>query len=82
MKKTTPKGGRKQPRTSAGRKAAPAPREKVMAKPRYSFPIVGLGASAGGLEALEQFLRHVPKNCGLGFVVVQHLDPNHKGIMV
>src|SRR5277367_6241611 len=47
-----------------------------------SFPIVGLGASAGGLEALEQFLSHVPKACGLGFVVVQHLDPTHKGILV
>jgi len=50
--------------------------------PGRSFPIVGLGASAGGLEALEQFLGHVPKDCGLGFVVVQHLDPTHKGILV
>jgi len=47
-----------------------------------AFSIVGLGASAGGLEALEQFLSHVPKASGLGFVVVQHLDPTHKGIMV
>jgi two-component system CheB/CheR fusion protein len=46
-----------------------------------SFPIVGLGASAGGLEALEQFIAHVPKNCGLGFVIVQHLDPTHKGML-
>src|SRR5512133_2546389 len=45
------------------------------------FPIVGIGASAGGLEALEQFLRHVPKGCGMAFVIVQHLDPTHKGIM-
>ena len=45
------------------------------------FPIVGLGASAGGLEALEQFLRHVPEDSGMAFVVVQHLDPTHKGIM-
>nr|MBW4055607.1 chemotaxis protein CheB [Pseudomonadota bacterium] len=45
------------------------------------FPIVGIGASAGGLEALEQFLRHVPEKCGLAFVIVQHLDPTHKGIM-
>lgn len=45
------------------------------------FPIVGIGASAGGLEALEQFLRHVPEGCGLAFVIVQHLDPTHKGIM-
>ena len=46
-----------------------------------SFPIVGIGASAGGLEALEQFLRHAPEACGLAFVIVQHLDPTHKGIM-
>ena len=45
------------------------------------FPIVGLGASAGGLEALEQFFRQVPADSGLAFVVVQHLDPTHKGIL-
>ncbi len=45
------------------------------------FPIVGIGASAGGLEALEQFLGHVPENSGVAFVIVQHLDPTHKGIM-
>ncbi len=45
------------------------------------FPIVGLGASAGGLEALEQFFRQVPADTGLAFVVVQHLDPTHKGIL-
>ena len=36
--------------------------------------IVGLGASAGGLEALEQFLANVPVGSGLAYVVVQHLD--------
>jgi len=46
-----------------------------------SFPIVGIGASAGGLEALEQFFQNVPKKCGIAFVVIQHLDPNHVGIM-
>ena len=45
------------------------------------FPIAGIGASAGGLEALEQFLRHVPEASGMAFVIVQHLDPTHKGIM-
>ncbi len=45
------------------------------------FPIVGIGASAGGLEALEQFLGHVPESSGMAFVIVQHLDPTHKGIM-
>ena len=46
-----------------------------------SFPIVGIGASAGGLEALELFLSRVPKNSGLAFVIVQHLDPTRQGIM-
>lgn len=45
------------------------------------FPIVGIGASAGGLEAIEQFLRQVPAASGMAFVIVQHLDPTHKGIM-
>ena len=45
------------------------------------FPIVGIGASAGGLEALEQFFRSVPDASGLAYAVVQHLDPTHKGIL-
>ena len=45
------------------------------------FPIVGIGASAGGLEALEQFFENMPKDCGMAFVVVQHLDPTHIGVM-
>jgi two-component system, chemotaxis family, CheB/CheR fusion protein len=49
---------------------------------RTAFPIVGLGASAGGLEALELFLKNVPPASGLAYVVVQHLDPTHKGILV
>ncbi|MFZ2170320.1 MAG: chemotaxis protein CheB [Methylococcaceae bacterium] len=44
-------------------------------------PIIGIGASAGGLEALDVFLSHVPLASGLSFVVIQHLDPTHKGIM-
>ncbi|MCU0809354.1 MAG: hypothetical protein MUC53_16110, partial [Candidatus Contendobacter sp.] len=49
--------------------------------PPQAFPIIGIGASAGGLEALEQFLRHVPEDSGMAFVIVQHLDPTHRGIM-
>lgn len=45
------------------------------------FLIVGIGASAGGLDALEQFLRHLPAGNGMAFVIVQHLDPTHKGIL-
>ena len=45
------------------------------------FPIVGIGASAGGLEAISQFLSAVPVNSGLAFVVVQHLDPKQVGLL-
>jgi two-component system CheB/CheR fusion protein len=41
------------------------------------FPIVGVGASAGGLEALSELLAHLPAKTGMAFVLVQHLDPTH-----
>ena len=43
--------------------------------------IAGIGASAGGLESLEQFFRAMPSDTGLAFVVVQHLSPDHKSLM-
>ncbi|MDD2898137.1 MAG: chemotaxis protein CheB [Desulfuromonadaceae bacterium] len=54
----------------------------TVAKPQKvgtDFPIVGIGTSAGGLEALELFLSHVPRDCRMAFVVIQHLLPNHTG---
>jgi two-component system CheB/CheR fusion protein len=49
---------------------------------RSSFPIVGVGASAGGLEALDQFLRNVPDEWDAAFVIVQHHDPAHGHMLV
>ena len=66
----TPKKPTKNPKASSSEKTGPV-----------TFPIAGIGASAGGLEALEQFLRQVPELCGIAFVIIQHLDPTHKGIM-
>ena len=43
--------------------------------------IVGIGASAGGLEALQQFFQHMPGNSGLSYVVIQHLSPDYKSLM-
>lgn len=60
-----------------GKKDADTLKEKGK-KPSF---VVGLGASAGGLEALEQFFRHMPGNSGLSFVVVQHLSPDYKSLM-
>lgn len=44
--------------------------------------VVGIGASAGGLQALEDFFRDMPAKPGMAFVVVQHLSPNYKSLMV
>ncbi len=55
----------------------PAPAEKVT----DAFYIVGIGASAGGLEALEQFFSHMPPDSGMSFVLIPHLSPERKSIM-
>ena len=49
----------------------------------HPFPIVGIGASAGGLAAIEAFFSGMPANAdpGMAFVLVQHLDPNHKSLL-
>jgi two-component system, chemotaxis family, CheB/CheR fusion protein len=55
--------------------------KRPFASGTWAFPIIGIGASAGGLEALESFFSHVPADCNMAFVVIQHLDPAHKSIM-
>ena len=56
--------------------------ETSAAKPvATSFPIVGIGASAGGLEAFEQFFHKIPADSGMAFVVIQHLDPEHPSLL-
>ena len=49
--------------------------------PGRSTVVVGIGASAGGLEALESFFAHLPADSGMAFVLVQHLDPAHPSLM-
>ena len=50
-------------------------------KPPVSFPIVGIGASAGGLEAIRELLQNIPTDTGMAFVLVQHLDPKHESAL-
>ncbi len=45
------------------------------------LPIVGIGASAGGLEAFEEFFRNTPADIGMAFVLVQHLSPTHVSML-
>jgi two-component system CheB/CheR fusion protein len=64
--------------------AEPAEGADSSARPEVRFPVVGLGASAGGLAAIEAFFAAMPADMesGMAFVVVQHLDPDHKSILM
>ena len=56
--------------------------DEDMNPPRgHHFPVVGIGASAGGLEAFTQLLRAIPADTGMAFVLVQHLDPSHESLL-
>ena len=50
-------------------------------KPRLAFPVVGVGASAGGLEAYTELLRATPADTGMAFVLIQHLPPDRESLM-
>jgi two-component system CheB/CheR fusion protein len=89
-----PKGGQKKPRRAktkkAGAKAEIAPVDIETKKEAESsgsgsdddaLYVVGIGGSAGALEALEQFFHNMPATSGLAFVLVPHLDPTHKGVL-
>jgi chemotaxis methyl-accepting protein methylase len=68
------------PRKSRSVKRTPEPTPRAN-PPAADFPIIGIGCSAGGLEALEKFLRNVPADSGMAFVIVQHLDPLHESAL-
>src|ERR1700756_2515639 len=57
---------------------APAPLQGESVTPRL---LVGLGASAGGLDAFKAFFANMPPQGGMAFVLVQHLDPHHKSLL-
>jgi two-component system, chemotaxis family, CheB/CheR fusion protein len=85
-KATAGKRIRKPERASASRSALPVasrPRKRPPSKPASSkrFPVVGIGASAGGLEPLIELLNGLKTDTGMAFVVVQHLDPHTKSIL-
>jgi two-component system CheB/CheR fusion protein len=48
----------------------------------HSFPIVGIGASAGGIDAFHGFFKNMPADCGMAFVVILHLPPERKSMLV
>src|SRR3984885_6757824 len=58
-----------------------APKRLRSDEPKF-VSVVGIGASAGGLEAFTELLRYLPIETGLAFVFVQHLDPHHSSQLV
>lgn len=46
-----------------------------------AFPVVGIGASAGGLEAVSELMSEVPAVSGMAFLIVQHLDPSRRSLL-
>ncbi len=55
--------------------------QKPSIKPRPSFAIAAVGASAGGLEALENLFAHTPLESGIAFIVISHLEPSHSSVL-
>src|SRR5438094_2717722 len=80
---------RRKPKSTAAHKRAATKAQKTTGLDRVAerapvscFYVVGLGASAGGLEALRSFFAAVPAKSGAAFVVVQHLAPTYRSRMV
>src|SRR5690349_13905289 len=68
-----------QPEQEPDRMAMPVDLEQP---PRLPFPVVGIGASAGGLEAATEFFHAMPVDSGMAFVLVQHLPPDRESMIV
>lgn len=56
-------------------------KDKVKILSSNLFPVVGIGASAGGLEAFKKLLKAIPEDSGMAYILVQHLDPAHESIL-
>lgn len=55
--------------------------KKQLIKSANQFPVVGIGASAGGLDAFKKLLKAIPEDSGMAYVLVQHLDPSHESLL-
>ncbi len=66
---------------SSIQKVFPLKTVEIVKERSLLIPFIGIGSSAGGLGALELFLKNVPPSSAMAFVIFQHLDPTHKGIM-
>lgn len=65
-------------KTVSKKRPPPVKSQKIKSK---AFPVVAIGASAGGLEAFSSLLKHLPGNTGMAFIYVQHLSPDHRSLL-
>ena len=56
--------------------------KEIIGRDSSNFLYVGVGASAGGLDAIEKLLSNIPEKSGMAFIIVQHMDPTHKSGLV
>ncbi len=75
LKKDAPKA------QATAKKATSTKNDKDVFEPAHPFPIVAIGASAGGLEAVTQLLENLSVTTGMAFIYVQHLSPDYKSIL-
>jgi two-component system CheB/CheR fusion protein len=76
-------GSRSSQANAVGQRSSPrAARARGSPRDTGDFPVVGIGASAGGLEACRKFIDGLSAGTGMAFILVQHLDPTHESMMV
>ncbi|MET0775217.1 MAG: CheR family methyltransferase [Pseudomonas mandelii] len=66
--------------TSTPQHSTPASERKALKPSTLDFPVVGIGASAGGLQAIKLFFENMPHDNGMAFVIILHLSPDHQSI--
>ncbi|KAB2834179.1 MAG: hypothetical protein F9K48_06815 [Candidatus Brocadia sp.] len=75
VKRRIPNGKKECPFKQIYKRKKVKPTKSKAKEPLKSFPIVGIGASAGGLEAIEGFFTHMPSDTNIAFIIIQHLAP-------
>ncbi|MGO4101675.1 CheR family methyltransferase [Pseudomonas sp. TAF7] len=66
--------------TTTPKHSATAPERKALTLSTLDFPVVGIGASAGGLQAIKLFFENMPNDNGMAFVIILHLSPDHQSV--
>jgi len=72
---------RRSSRKSPSHASIEEPARKQQNNNDAKFPIVGIGASAGGLEAFSELLKNLPRDTGMAFVLIQHLNPDYQSLL-